>query len=278
VTIFRYTRWSLAREITFVVGALVFCVPLYLLAVISLKGPNDALVSPLSLPSSPDFDNYSAAAHSQPVSMLSAMLNSAVITLATVVLLIVLGSLCAYAIARHRTRLNSTLYYLFVIGIILPHQAAILPLYSALRELGLTGTHIGVILVYTGFMMPLTVFLYAGFMRGVPREYEEAAEVDGASPMRLYWRVVFPLVRPVTWTVAILTGLFVWNDLFVSLVFLSGTSHATLPVALYSFAEVSLGQWQLVFAAVGIAILPALVFYVLAQRRIVAGFAGGIKG
>jgi raffinose/stachyose/melibiose transport system permease protein len=278
VTVFRYTHWSLAREITFVVGALVFCVPLYLLAVISLKGPNDALVSPLSLPSSPDFDNYSAAAHSQPVSMLSAMLNSAVITLATVVLLIVLGSLCAYAIARHRTRLNSTLYYLFVIGIILPHQAAILPLYSALRELGLTGTHIGVILVYTGFMMPLTVFLYAGFMRGVPREYEEAAEVDGAKPMRLYWRVVFPLVRPVTWTVAILTGLFVWNDLFVSLVFLSGTPHATLPVALYSFAEVSLGQWQLVFAAVGIAILPALVFYVLAQRRIVAGFAGGIKG
>jgi raffinose/stachyose/melibiose transport system permease protein len=278
VTIFRYTRWSLAREITFVVGALVFCVPLYLLAVISLKGPDDALVKPLSLSSSPDFGNYSAAAHSEPVSMLSAMVNSAVITVATVVLLIVLGSLCAYAIARHRTRLNSTLYYLFVIGIILPHQAAILPLFSALRELGLTGTHIGVILVYTGFMMPLTVFLYAGFMRGVPREYEEAAEVDGASPMRMYWRVVFPMVRPVTWTVAILTGLFVWNDLFVSLVFLSGTSDATLPVALYSFAEVSLGQWQLVFAAVAIAILPALVFYVLAQRRIVAGFAGGIKG
>jgi raffinose/stachyose/melibiose transport system permease protein len=278
VTIFRYTRWSLAREITFVAGALVFCVPLYLLAVISLKGPDEALVAPLSLPSSPVFDNYSAAAQSEPVSMLSAMVNSAVITLITVVLLIVLGSLCAYAIARHRTRLNSTLYYLFVVGIILPHQAAILPLFSALKELGLTGTHAGVILVYTGFMMPLTVFLYAGFMRGVPREYEEAAEVDGASPMRLYWRVVFPLVRPVTWTVAILTGLFVWNDLFVSLVFLSGTEHATLPVALYSFAEVSLGQWQLVFAAVGIAILPALVFYVLAQRRIVAGFAGGIKG
>jgi raffinose/stachyose/melibiose transport system permease protein len=278
VTVLRYTRWSLAREIAFVVGALVFCAPLYLLAVISLKGPDEALVKPLSLPSSPDFANYSAAARSEPVSMLSAMVNSAVITLATVVLLIVLGSLCAYAIARHRTRLNSTLYYLFVIGIILPHQAAILPLFSALRDLGLTGTHVGVILVYTGFMMPLTVFLYAGFMRGVPREYEEAAEVDGASPMRLYWRVVFPLVRPVTWTVAILTGLFVWNDLFVSLVFLSGTSDATLPVALYSFAEVSLGQWQLVFAAVAIAILPALVFYVLAQRRIVAGFAGGIKG
>jgi raffinose/stachyose/melibiose transport system permease protein len=278
VTVFRYTRWSLAREITFVVGALVFCVPLYLLAVISLKGPDEALVAPLSLPSSPELGNYSAAAHSEPVSMLSAMVNSAVITLATVVLLIVLGSLCAYAIARHRSQLSSTLYYLFVIGIILPHQAAILPLFSALKEVGLTGSRLGVILVYTGFMMPLTVFLYAGFMRGVPREYEEAAEVDGASPMRLYWRVVFPLVRPVTWTVAILTGLFVWNDLFVSLVFLSGTSHATLPVALYSFAEVSLGQWQLVFAAVAIAILPALVFYVLAQRRIVAGFAGGIKG
>ncbi|MBX5443456.1 MAG: carbohydrate ABC transporter permease [Solirubrobacteraceae bacterium] len=278
MTLFRYTRWSLAREIAFVAGALVFCIPLYLLAVISLKGPNEALVSPLSLPDDLQFDNYRQAAESQPVPMLDAMVNSAVITAVTVVLLIVFGSLCAYAIARHRTRLNTALYYLFVIGIILPHQAAILPLFSALHDLGLTGTRVGVILVYTGFMMPLTVFLYAGFMRGVPREYEEAAEVDGASPMRLYWRVVFPLVRPVTWTVAILTGLFVWNDLFVSLVFLSGTQDATLPVALYSFAEVSLGQWQLVFAAVGIAILPAIVFYLLAQRRIVAGFAGGIKG
>jgi raffinose/stachyose/melibiose transport system permease protein len=274
----RYTRWSLGREIAFVAGALVFCVPLYLLVVISLKGTGNALDAPLSLPSSPDFGNYSAAAHSQPVSMLSAMVNSAIVTGATVALLIVFGSLCAYAIARHRSRLNTGLYYLFVIGIILPHQAAILPLFIWLKNLGLTGTHLGVILVYTGFMMPLTVFLYAGFMRGLPREYEEAAEVDGASAMRLYWRVVFPLVRPVTWTVAILTGLFVWNDLFVSLVFLSGTPNATLPVALYSYAEVSLGQWQLVFAAVGIAILPALVFYLLAQRRIVAGFAGGIKG
>ncbi len=278
MTIFRYTRWSLGRELAFVIGALVFCVPLYLLVVISLKGPGEALTSPLSLPSSPEFGNYSTAAESEPVSMLSAMVNSFLITGGTVALLIVFGSLCAYAIARYRSRLSSTLYYLFVVGIILPHQAAILPLFSVLNDLGLTGTRVGAILVYTGFMMPLTVFLYAGFMRGVPQEYEEAAEVDGAGPMRMYWRVVFPLVRPVTWTVAILTGLFVWNDLFVSLVFLSGTQKATLPVALYSFAEVSLGQWQLVFAAVGIAILPALIFYLLAQRRIVAGFAGGIKG
>ena len=278
MSIFRYTRWSLGREILFVAGALVFCIPLYLLLMISLKAPGNALSSPFAPPSSPQLDNYSTAAQSQPVSMLSAMVNSAIVTVVTVVLLIVFGSLCAYAIARYRSRLNSLLYYLFVVGIILPHQAAILPLFIALKELGLTGSHLGVILVYTGFMMPLTVFLYAGFMRGLPPEYEEAAAVDGAGPMRLYWRVVFPLVRPVTWTVAILTGLFVWNDLFVSLVFLSGTQDATLPVALYSYAEISLGQWQLVFAAVGIAILPALVFYLLAQRRIVAGFAGGIKG
>jgi ABC-type glycerol-3-phosphate transport system permease component len=117
--------------------------------------------------------NRTAGSHASPALVRtwyqrSLLRPSSVITLATVVLLIVLGSLCAYAIARHRTRLNSTLYYLFVVGIILPHQAAILPLFSAQKELGLTGTHIGVILVYTGFMMPLTVFLYAGFMRGVP--------------------------------------------------------------------------------------------------------------
>jgi raffinose/stachyose/melibiose transport system permease protein len=278
MTLFSYTRRAFAREVVFILGGLVFCIPLYLLIVVSLKTPSDALTTPLAPPSHLDFGNYSAAARSRPVSMLSAMVNSATITFATVVLVIVLSSLCAYAIARHRSRLNRGLYYLIVIAIVLPHQAAILPIFIVLRNLGLTGSRLGVIIVYSGFVMPLAVFLYAGFMRGLPHEYEEAAQVDGASPMRLYWRVVFPLVRPVTWTVAILSGLFVWNDLFVSLVFLAGTPNSTLPVALYSFAEVSLGQWQLVFAGVAIALLPAVIFYLLAQRQIVAGFAGGIKG
>ena len=98
--------------------------------------------------------------------------------------------------------------------------------------------------------MPLTVFLYTGFIRALPREYEEAAQVDGAGLFRTYFRVVFPLLRPVTGTVAVLAGLIIWNDFFLPLIFLSGTTNATLPVAVYSFVGEYASQWNLIFAAV----------------------------
>ena len=105
---------------------------------------------------------------------------------------------------------------LFVIGIILPFQLAIIPLYVAMRHLGLVGNYLGMIVLNVGLLMPLTVFLYTGFIRALPRDYEEAARVDGAGILRIYARVVFPLLRPITGTVAVLIGIFIWNDFFIA--------------------------------------------------------------
>jgi raffinose/stachyose/melibiose transport system permease protein len=125
--------------------------------------------------------------------------------------------------------------------------------------------------------MPLTVFLYTGFIRAMPREYEEAAQVDGAGAGRTYLRVVFPLLLPVTGTVAIICGLIVWNDFFTPLIFLGGSKNGTLPLAVYSFVGEFASQWNLIFAAVIISLIPIMAFFLIAQKQMIRGFTGGIK-
>jgi raffinose/stachyose/melibiose transport system permease protein len=175
-------------------------------------------------------------------------------------------------------RLGTALYVAFVIGILLPAQLGIVPIYVGLRQVGLLGTHAGAILLYTGLLLPLSVFLYTGFIRALPRDYEEAAFIDGASRWQAFTRVLFPLLSTVTGTVAVLTALIVWNDFFTQLVFFGGgANNRTLPVAIYSFVGEYESQWNVVFAAVAIALLPVLVFYFFAQRNLMRSFTGGLK-
>jgi raffinose/stachyose/melibiose transport system permease protein len=276
--ILRYSRKTLVRELVVLVLALIWWVPFYILAINSVRPSTDTSTSGFKPPSNPDFSAYSQAWNGNGTGTLGhSLINSLIITAGSVIALIVLGALAAYVVARRGGRLSGILYLMFVIGIILPFQLGIVPVYAAFRHLGLVGNYAGMIVLYTGLLMPLSVFLYSGFVRALPRDYEEAAQVDGASRRRTFWRVVFPLLRPVTGTVAILTGLIVWNDFFTQLVFLSGTPRQTLPVAVYSFVGAFASQWNLVFAAVVVAIVPILSFFLVAQRQLIRGFTGGIK-
>jgi raffinose/stachyose/melibiose transport system permease protein len=277
--LYRYTARSFARELSLLAIAVIWWIPFYFLVTIALKPTRDVLQSPMQFPSTLDFGNFSEAwkGSGSSISVSRGLQNSLIITGCTVLALIVLGSMCAYAIARRPGRIGNTLYILFVLGIILPFQLGIVPVYVALRHLHLVGKYAGMILLNTGLLMPLAVFLYTGFVRALPREYEEAAQVDGASLMRTYTRVIFPLLLPVTGTVAILAGLIVWNDFFLSLIFLSGTPNATLPVAVYGFVGEYASQWNLIFAAVIVSLLPILAFFLVAQKQLIKGFTGGIK-
>jgi raffinose/stachyose/melibiose transport system permease protein len=174
--------------------------------------------------------------------------------------------------------MTTALYVVFLLGIIIPWELGLIPIYIAMRHLHLIGSYIGMIVFYTGLFMPLTVFLYTGFVRALPRDYEEAAQVDGATQRRVFFRVVLPLLLPVTATVAVLDGLFIWNNFFTQLIFLSGTNKTTLPVAVYSLANASLAQWNVIFAAVAIAIGPVIAFFLFAQRTMIRGFSGGVRG
>jgi raffinose/stachyose/melibiose transport system permease protein len=276
--LFRYTWKSFSRELTLLAVAVIWWIPFYFLVTIALRPTAEVFNSPLRFPSKVDLGNFSESwKGSGSLTLGRGLENSLIITISTVVLLIALGSVCAYAIARRPGRLGNGLYVLFVLGIILPFQLGIVPAYVALRHLHLIGTYAGMILIDTGLLMPLAVFLYTGFVRALPREYEEAAQVDGASALRTYVRVVFPLLRPVTGTVAILTGLIVWNDFFVPLIFLSGTKNGTLPLAVYGFVGEFASRWNLIFAAVIVSLAPIMAFFLVAQKQLIKGFTGGIK-
>src|SRR3954471_11176209 len=271
----RYTRKTMVRELALLLVAAVWWVPFYFLVIVALKPDIEALQSPLTLPKSVDLGNFSTAWHD--ASLGRALVNSLVITGGSVLALIAIGSVCAYTIARRGGRMGTALYVLFVLGIIFPFQLGLVPTYAVMRHLHLVGSYLGIILLYTGIWMPFSVFLYTGFVRALPKEYEEAARVDGASQLRTFRRVVFPLLRPVTGTVAIFTGLIIWNDFFLSLIFLNGTNKTPLPVAVYTFVGAFASRWNLIFAAVIVSLLPVLIFFLFAQRQLIRGFTGGIK-
>jgi raffinose/stachyose/melibiose transport system permease protein len=275
----RYTWKTFSRELILLLVAVVWWIPFYFLVTIAVRPSEDLFKPPMQLPSSVDLGNFSSAwKGAGSLSMNTAMVNSIIITVISVVLLIIFGSACAWAVARHPGKMGVVLYLLFAVGIILPFQLGIVPIYAAFRHLGLVGNYAGIIVLNVGLQMPFAVFLYTGFVRTLPREYEEAATVDGAGPVKAFVKVVFPLLRPVTGTVAILTSIGIWNDFFNPLIFLGGTDKGTVPLAIYSFVGEYATQWNLIFAAVIIALIPMLLFFIVAQRQMVKGFAGGLKG
>jgi raffinose/stachyose/melibiose transport system permease protein len=273
-----YSRRSLARELLLIGIAIVYCLPFYLLVAVALETTAQTYKTPMSFPWPPHFGNFSVVAGtSGQAGLVQPLINSAIITVSSVAGLILIGSFAAYAIARNRGRLSNALYIFFVLGILLPFQLGIIPLFVAFKDLGLVGHYSGMILLNIGLLMPLAVFLYTGFIRALPRDYEEAAWVDGAGLLLTYFRVVLPLLLPITATVAMLTGLIVWNEYFLALIFLLGSHAQTLPVALSSFVG-DVARWNLIFAGIAFAIAPVLLFFLFAQRHLIRGFTAGVKG
>lgn len=272
---FRYTKATFAREVVMFLVAIVFVFPIYILVNMSLRSSNDPS-SPLALPSALTFDNY-VEAWTQ-AGLGSALLNSAVVTVVSVLLIVLISSMASYPLARLMSPLSTTVFWIVLAGMMIPFQVALIPLYQTMRDLGLLGSVFSLILFYTGSQVPFSVFLYTGFLRTVAREYEEAAAIDGAGPWRTFVSVVFPLLKPVTGTVIILNAIEVWNDFLVPLLYLSGTPQQTVTVALYQFVGQFVSNWPVVFAGLVISIVPVLIVYFAMQRQIIKGFAGGLKG
>ena len=277
---FRYTPLTAVRESLVWVVAIIFLIPFYFLVTTALKSDTEVLTTTsLTPPSTPDFSNFVEVVTAQGNSnVIMGLVNSLIITAGTMILLVLLGSVTGYVISRNTRRWSRAAYYLFLVAIVLPTQLGTVPLYIGARALHLTGSQIGMILLFTGMLLPLSIFLYAGFFRGLGTEYEEAATIDGASRTQIFFRIVLPLMSPATGTVAILAGLIVWNDFFTSLIFLGGSKNQTLPVAMYYYIGSLVSQWNLIFAIVIVSMIPILAFYLFAQRRFIQGFAGGLKG
>ncbi|MFG2951668.1 carbohydrate ABC transporter permease [Streptomyces adustus] len=271
----RYTWRTGLLEAVMVLVGLVFAFPVYVLVSIALRKEGDT-ASPIAPPSHPTLANFGDAW--QKAGLGAAIGNSFMVTAGSVVLIVALAAAAAYPLARSTRHWSRWVFAVFMLGLLLPFQLALIPLYQTMRDLGLLGNPLALIIFYTGLQLPFSIFMYTGFLRSLDPGYEEAALMDGCGPVRAFVRVVFPLMRPITGTVVILNVIFVWNDFLTPLLYLSGSGRQTIPVALFGFVGQYVSQWPMVFAGLIIGILPVLAAYFLMQKRIIQGFAGGLKG
>jgi raffinose/stachyose/melibiose transport system permease protein len=271
----RYRKRTLALELAMIAVALVIAFPVYVLVNLSVRAPSDTS-SPIRPTMSPTFANFTEAWRAGALG--GALTNSVVVTVCSVAVVLAVSSLAAYPLARVSTRWSRGTYLLIMLGLVLPFQLASLPLYQTMRDLGLLGSVWALVLFYSGLLAPFTTFLYTGFLRSLPRDFEDAALIDGCTPLKAFRYVVFPMLKPVTVTALVLTAVAVWNDFFTPLLYLSGSANQTLPVAISGFAGQYVTSWNLIFAALVISIVPILFVYLVLQRSIINGFAGGLRG
>ncbi|MEV4674748.1 MULTISPECIES: carbohydrate ABC transporter permease [Actinomadura] len=272
----RYGLRTFGLELVMIAVAVAFLFPVYALVTLSLKDQRAVAESPLALPSDPALDNYSAAWTRAELG--PALFNSTVITVVSLLALIAIGSFAAYFLSRQASRLGYGLYVLFLLGIVLPFQLGMIPLFKLVDGAGLLGSYPAMIIFYTGIQLPFTIFLYTGFIRALPADYAHAALIDGAGHVKAFTRVVFPLLRPITGTVLILNAVFIWNDFFTPLLYLGGSTRETVPVKIFSFVGQYVSDNGLVFAGLVLASLPILAVFLVLQRYVIKGFASGLKG
>jgi len=205
--------------------------------------------------------------------------NSLIVAVIAVAATVVPGSLAAFAFARIAFRGREAMYTLFTLGLLFPAAVAILPLYILVRNLGLSGNFLGVALPEAAFGLPLTIIILRPFFRSIPAELEDAARIDGCSTFGFFWRVLLPLARPAIATVSVLAIVSTWNAFILPLILLNGESQWTLPLGVMNFSGTYSSDQARILAFTVLAIMPAVIFYAVAERQIVGGLtAGSVKG
>lgn len=265
----------LLGELTILIYAIIVLVPISLVVLGAFKNAREAAVLKLSLPTVWVFSNI--------ISLLGnsdfhrSLLNSTVFVIFGVTLCILFSSMSAFYLARNRSRLSTFIYYLFISGILIP--PFIIPLMKLLRQLQLLDTYPGIILVYICGNTPFAVFLLTGFIKNIPRALEECAYIDGARPVRAFFKILFPLLTPVVVTLVVWLSLNMWNDFQGALYFLK--SKSMLPITMWVYRNVTMYQiyWERIFPVILLSMIPLVVIYLAAQRYIISGLvAGSIKG
>ncbi|WP_202081597.1 carbohydrate ABC transporter permease [Caldalkalibacillus salinus] len=269
----RYTKRTFVLELFTILLAIIFLVPFYFVVVNSFKSFSEILVDAAALPSEWLLSNYVEVW--QVLDFPTAFLNSLIITVFSIMGIVVISSMAAWKMVRTPGKLSNFLFILFVSAMVVPFQAVMIPLVKLGGTLGLINSIPGIIIMYFGFGVPLSLFLYHGFVKSVPVEVEESAYIDGCSQFGIFWRIVFPLLKPITVTVIILNTLWIWNDYLLPLLVLQDTSLRTIPLATSSFFAQYTKQWDMGLAALILGIAPIIMFFLFLQRHIIQGITSG---
>ena len=256
---------------------IVFVSPLYLVFVNSVKTVREIYLSPLGLPVEISWNNFGRVM--EKINFGQALKNSLLFVVFGVAGLLVICSMAAYRLARHRTRVNKFVYLLLVSSILVPFQTVMIPLIKIIASIGLYNTRIGVLLAYYGYAIPFAVFLFYGFLSSIPREIEEAALIDGGSLFQVYRCIILPLLKPICVTVAVLDVLWIYNDFLLPFVLISDNELRTLPLVMYTFFTAYERPWDLAMASLTMVLTPAIIMFVILQKQITGGIvSGAVKG
>lgn len=266
---------SVIANIIAVFISLLVLIPMVVLFLNSFKTQGESNKMSLSLPKEWVFQNYKTVIEQG--KLISSFFNSLLYSTVSVLIIVILVSAAAFVIARNRKGINNFIYYFIVAGIAIPiNNVALMKVLQVLR---LVNTRIGIILVYAAINIPLSLFLSYGFISTIPREIDEAAVIDGCGPIKLFVKIILPLLKPIISTLFVLNFMAVWNDFSMPLYYLNNSAKWPMTLAVYNFFGAFENSWNLVSADIMLTLLPVLIVFILGQKYIVGGVsAGSVKG
>ena len=270
-------RYNMPVTVLLILGLVTIIFPLYMTVVIAFKQPSEmtnSIAGILSLPKHWSLANFAEAM--RVTDFWRSLFNSFMISAVTVIISVLVHSMIGYAVGRSKAKNKwyNFVYLYIVSGMFVPFAILMMPLVKQTAQMGIANI-VGVILCYVVFYMPMNLMLYSGYLTNIPVALEEAARMDGATTWTTYWKIIFPIMRPMHATVAVLTALAVWNDVMTPLVIMAGSDQNTLPLAQLNFQTQFGTNYNLAFASYLLSLIPILIFYVVCQRQILNGVVNG---
>lgn len=263
-------------EIIMLAVCVIMLIPFYYLVVNTFKTPQEMSSAPLALPTHVTFDNYKKAFAS--MDFARSFTNSLFITVVSVTLIVLLGAMAAYPIARRKHKMYKGILLYFLLGYMVPAQTIMIPLYLLLQKMHLLNSVAGLILIYSSWCN-FAMFLYQGFFKNLPEDVEEAAMIDGCTPWQSFWLIVLPMLKPITTTIVIFEVMWVWNDFLYPYLFLSSNKAFTLVMQVYKGVGQFSNDWAMMLSTMVLVLIPVVIFYLIMQKNIVAGItSGAVKG
>lgn len=271
-------RVNFIGKIFLAVLTVIFIWPFFICLLMSVKSKQETSQGILSLPEMLHWENFSAAM--EKANILVSMKNSIIITLFSVVIIVLVASTAAYAIGRQYNKRFYRFYEtLLVSSMMLPFQVIMIPVYRMYKGMNLLNTRSGAVIMIAGLAIAYSTIMMIGFVRAIPLELEEAAEIEGAGRFRIFFRIIFPLLKPILATVATLQFLGVWNEFNVSILLLQDEAIKTIPMQQYVFFGAYGADYNTAFAAAVITMIPVIIIFLILQKQVVAGMtAGAVKG
>ena len=273
---FRTYGWDGLIQILLIGNSIVMLTPIVIMFFSAFKTNAQIFQSPFSIP---DFTNIKSLLRVwNETDFLLYMSNSLIVTASSIALILILGTMAAYAIARYEFRGSGFILLFFLAGLTLPLKLAIIPLFIQMRDFGLIDSRLSLIFIYVATGLPTTVFILTGFIRSLPNELEDAARMDGANEARIMWSIMLPLVRPAMVIAAIQNVVPIWNDFFFPLIFIQNNNLKTLPQGLTAFMGEFGTDWGVLFSGLTLSALPIIILYIALSRQFINGMtAGAIK-